>query len=326
MADEKTRFSARDSLACKYSASRLKYLEDPYLEPVFLALNDLNGTAPVRRSPIIHRGYYTRYECFTKVLDMFITSTESAKQIVFLGAGFDTLPLMAYKQSTEGIRTFEVDFPEVVRKKAEVFRSIPSIVDLLTTTEAGPMISPKYSRMGPHTFIGEDLRNSQAVISALAECGLDSNLPTLILSECVLVYMGREVTLNLCGGFAQYLQNEAVWMTYDMITPNDIYGRNMIRNLRAAGFEIPGITEFPTLAEQENRFLLTNWKAAKSCTMRDYYDRILPAACRERLFKLEMMDEVEEWNMLMEHYSLTIAVLKDGDGTGAYQEILAVIS
>lgn len=334
LADDKARFSAKDSLSCKYSAYRLKYFDDPYVEKVF---NELGGSTPIRRSPIIHRGYYTRYECFTKVLNLFLERTSQGnRQIVFLGSGFDTLTLTPYTgASATGIRTFEVDFPEIVNKKVEVFRAIPSITSLLTTEEALPMISPRFTRMGAHTFIGEDLRNSKGVVAALMECGLDSSVPTLILSECVLVYMGREVTLNLCGELAQFLSGDALWMTYDMISPSDVYGRNMIRNLQAAGFEIPGIKDFPTLEEQKNRFLHTGWATARSCTMRHYYDKLLPAPCRDRLFTLEMMDEVEEWNMLMEHYSLTIAAKGaaaleacegEGEGGGMLADILGIIA
>lgn len=327
-ADEKAKFSARDSLACKYSAWKLKYFDDPYVESVYAALNDSSGVAPVRRSPIIHRGYYTRFECFTKIIDGFLSGMEGiAKQVVFLGAGFDTLPLLAHRVSKAkagNLKTFEVDFPDVISKKASVFQSIPAVVELLSTQEPLSMISPRFTRIGSHTFIGEDLRNSGGTVHALLECGLDGSLPTLILSECVLVYMNKASTMGLCESLGAVLQSEALWVTYDMITPTDIYGRNMVRNLQAAGFEIPGIKDFPTLEDQKNRFLLTGWKAARSRTMRFYYDKILDTELRDRLFKLEMLDEVEEWNMLMEHYSLTIAskqelVVAEAEGEGEEQ-------
>ena len=113
-------------------------------------------------------------------------------------------------------------------------------------------------------------------------------------------------------------------MTYDMITPNDIYGRNMIRNLQGVGFEIPGIKDFPTLEDQKNRFLHTNWTEARACTMRQYYDALMQTTDeRERLFKLEILDEVEEWNMLMDHYALTIAA--KGVENDTVEDILSII-
>ena len=326
--DDKARFSAKDSLGCKYSASKLKYFEDPYIESVYTALNKTSSTAAIRRSPIIHRGYYTRYECFTRVLDAFLAQTEATnRQIVFLGAGFDTLSLSAYKHSNEGIRTFDVDFKEIMVKKYEIFKSIPAIVSLLgsnTETDISSNNGNNY-QLGCHSFISADLRQAKNVISALSESGFDSTLPTLFISECVLVYMEREYTLNLCSELLQYIQSNSIWITYDMINPNDMYGKSMIKNLQNSGFFIPGIQDFPNLNEQKNRFLLTGWNNSKSCTMRYYYDHILTNENHNNIIKLEILDEVEEWNILMEHYSLTIAVKYDGDNNTIYNDILDII-
>jgi len=132
-------------------------------------------------------------------------------------------------------------------------------------------------------------------------------VPTLVLSECVLVYMNKETTMQLATELGKIMHTDALWMTYDMINPDDVYGKNMIRNLRNVGFEIPGLKDFPTLEAQKERFLHTGWSDAHSCSMRFYYDKLLSQENKERISKLEIMDEVEEWNMLMEHYSLTIA-------------------
>jgi hypothetical protein len=46
---------------------------------------------PVRRSPIINRGYFSRWAAFRKLMSQFLLSgTSSKKQILSLGAGFDT--------------------------------------------------------------------------------------------------------------------------------------------------------------------------------------------------------------------------------------------
>lgn len=48
---------------------------------------------PLRRSPIINRGYFSRWAAFRKLLAQFLESGPPAqpkKQILSLGAGFDT--------------------------------------------------------------------------------------------------------------------------------------------------------------------------------------------------------------------------------------------
>jgi hypothetical protein len=43
---------------------------------------------------------------------------------------------------------------------------------------------------------------------------------------------------------------EAAWVSYDMVNPNDRFGRVMLENLRAAGHRVPGLLDFPTLEQQ----------------------------------------------------------------------------
>jgi len=310
--DEKTKFSARDSLGCKYSACRLGYFEDPLIEGVHAALNGTKGKPnQVRRSPIIHRGYYARNESFTKAMvEFFKVTAEGDRQVLFLGAGYDTTPLIPYQQHLQHVRTFEVDFPDVINSKMDILMSLPRFVSLLEgylTEEAGMRSTSSATVMGPHTFVSGDLRNAKSITSALLESNFDPEVPTLVLSECVLVYMNKETTMQLATELGKIMHTDALWMTYDMINPDDVYGKNMIRNLRNVGFEIPGLKDFPTLEAQKERFLLTGWSDAHSCSMRFYFDKLLSQENKERISKLEIMDEVEEWNMLMEHYSLTIA-------------------
>jgi tRNA wybutosine-synthesizing protein 4 len=358
-ADEKARFSAKDSLACKFSACKLGYFKDPYIEAVYNRLNPPGSSPPpARRSPIIHRGYYTRHEVFTKVTELFLQQTAHCpkRQILYLGAGYDTSPLITYHNTNTNVRTFEVDFKEVASKKFEIYSSIPCIVKLLednnqslpevpaydgkgsgsvrkmetvsedNEAETPVVLEPSCSShvasalsldnvfaLGPLSLIGEDMRDAGAVGAALQSAGFDSNAhtPTLVLSECVLVYMNKETTMRLSSELAGALQlSDAVWMTYDMIHPDDTYGRNMIKNLQQVGFDIPGIKDFPTLDAQKARFLDCGWVAANSCSMRHYFDKLMDDSLKEKLHKVEMLDEVEEWNMLMDHYSLTIAMLQ----------------
>lgn len=309
--DEKTKFSARDSLACKYSACRLGYFQDPLIEAVHASLNGTAGKPnQVRRSPIIHRGYYARNVSFTNgMMEFFNLTAEGDRQVLFLGAGYDTTPLIPYQQNLQRVRTFEVDFLDIINSKVDILKSIPGFMSLLSgyVTEGADVNVNSKTIIGPHTFISGDLRHAESVAAALLESGFDPDVPTLVLSECVLVYMDKESNMQLATELGKIMHNNALWMTYDMIKPDDVYGKNMIRNLRNVGFEIPGLTDFPTLEAQKDRFLLTGWGDAHSCNMRFYYDKLLSIECKERISKLEMMDEVEEWNMLMEHYSLTIA-------------------
>jgi len=165
--------------------------------------------------------------------------------------------------------------------------------------------------------------------------GFDRSAPTLILSECVLVYMDCAVSSYLCQSLLTFLQNNdtkanpiCIWASYDMVNPYDKFGETMLANIRRRGLPIPGFTQFPTLSSQENRFitikdalLFSNryrW-ICKSRTMLDIYNRnlesigVISAQERLRVEKLEMLDEVEEWNLLMSHYCMTVLVISHAE-------------
>ena len=80
--DSKVKYSAIDSLLCKYSSSSLNYFSLPYLKNIYCKLNNYDGRfklnhTVIRKSPIIHRGYYVRHHSFTTVLSQFINLTRS---------------------------------------------------------------------------------------------------------------------------------------------------------------------------------------------------------------------------------------------------------
>ena len=94
----------------------------------------------------------------------------------------------------------------------------------------------------------------------------------------------------------------------------------MLSNLTTAGHNIPGLTDYPTLDAQQDRFLQLRgyekddntkeqqyWKKVKACTMLQAYNDFIPLTEKERIKKLEIFDEIEEWELIMNHYSLTLA-------------------
>lgn len=280
--DEKARYSAVDSLFCKHSASSLKYFQNPFISNIYNKLikdNNIDTTKAIRRSPIIHRGYYTRNVSFTNILKQFLNTIplsndttdnkEFTSQIVYLGPGFDTISLIPFIESSNAskIKTFEIDYPEIIKKKIEFYSSDKEIMNILsnvsssivtndnTNVNTNVNINTIMKSLSPNlTLIGHDLRDTTSIISLLEQSDFNCNLPTLILSECVLVYIEKEYILNLCHEFSKILLHNSIWVTYDMINPYDIYGKHMIKNLEAVGFAIPGIKDFPTLANQCLRF------------------------------------------------------------------------
>ncbi len=272
----------------------------------------------------MNRGYYARMQSMNKILNTFLETTNSGhRQIINLGSGFDSSSLLPYSQGYERLRTFEVDFATIITKKTEILLSIPAVVTLLcgdqtsgsaslTSSEHKQNISSSVCRIGPVSFISQDLRNAQSIVSDLLVAGLDVSQPTLVISECVLVYVNKEHVSELCSALGAFLQGPAAWLTYDMVHPQDLYGATMARNLKAMGFHIPGFADYPSLEAQRQRFLETGWSECGSSSMLRFYDTqvrdALSEAEQRRVAQIEVFDEFEEWNLLMGHYSLTVSL------------------
>jgi hypothetical protein len=87
-----------------------------------------------------------------------------------------------------------------------------------------------------------------------------------------------------------------------MYDPNDRFGQMMVKNFNMMGCPLVGIYKYPNLKDQFTRFENCGWKATECLTMaKIYYESIEPEE-RKKIEKLEMLDELEEWNLIMSHY------------------------
>ena len=75
------------------------------------------------------------------------------------------------------------------------------------------------------------------------------------------------------------------------------------------GLYVPGLQEHRNVSAQQTRFTENGWQFAKSCSMMTFYQHVVSTYQKRYINRVEMLDEVEEWFMLMEHYVLTASVL-----------------
>lgn len=57
-------------------------------------------------------------------------------------------------------------------------------------------------------------------------------VPTLFLSECVLIYMKEEHSAAVVRWASTF--NSALFVTYEQILPDDAFGRMMLKNLQVS--------------------------------------------------------------------------------------------
>eukprot|EP00466_Bigelowiella_natans_P004770 jgi/Bigna1/92490/estExt_fgenesh1_pm.C_270011 len=251
-------------------------------------------------------------------------------QIVCLGAGFDTTFFKVRKAGFKGFRYIEADLPDIAQRKAHIIRATAELRSLAGLDdeegeEAGgdeekdpskKKVKRKKIQADIHTqnyhLVSCDLRDPKALDVAMEKCGADFSIPTLFLSECVLIYLEPKYSTGVIawaskkssngGGFGRFV-------CYEQIRPDDPFGQIMIQNLQGRGCALRSLKAYPTLEAQVKRYRDCGWTDAQSFDMNTVYSKILDPKDKARIEKLEMFDEFEEWHLFGAHYALTIGTV-----------------
>nr|CCA22082.1 leucine carboxyl methyltransferase putative [Albugo laibachii Nc14] len=318
--------TALDASICKLSASSIGYYKDPFI-PFFVK------NTPSRRMPLINRGYYARVMAIREIVERYITAYASQQrkvQIVVLGAGFDTLYFRLCVEKGHLVRAskcsyFELDFPEITMQKLRIIRRRAQLQTLLHFESEDELQRSIVGHSGElHTpdsayhLIPCDLRAWDTTQDQLAQAGLDPSLPTLIVSECVLIYMETAFSEKLIQWAADTLK-DAHFVLYEQIEPHDPFGKVMMQNIKARGCVLKSIYAFPSKAAQIERFQAHQFQHVSCLDMNQVYYKFLDPKDRQEKEKLEIFDEVEEFHLLQAHYCIVVASQVDSIGAQSIQ-------
>eukprot|EP00571_Detonula_confervacea_P012026 CAMPEP_0172307094 /NCGR_PEP_ID=MMETSP1058-20130122/8021_1 /TAXON_ID=83371 /ORGANISM="Detonula confervacea, Strain CCMP 353" /LENGTH=499 /DNA_ID=CAMNT_0013019167 /DNA_START=12 /DNA_END=1511 /DNA_ORIENTATION=- len=200
-------------------------------------------------------------------------------------------------------------------------------------------------------LIGHDLRSSPATLFETLthpRHQYDRSMPTLFVLECVMMYLPEEASWDLLrhladspispppssSGMPQDDDDSSstspfvAVVVYDPIPSNDRFGQRMIDNLQRAGItgrKDPGsssdgdkrpqlsLERTRTLSDQLTKLTQSGFDVAVGCDMMNAYDHgILSMDDRRRAARCEMLDELEEFVLLMKHYCLLVGVSSKG--------------
>ncbi|KAG5851677.1 hypothetical protein ANANG_G00054190 [Anguilla anguilla] len=262
------------SVVSKVSAAAQGYFLDDFLKSFVCKVS--------RRAPLINRGYYVRWKAVDHCVKQFLRVTEDCprRQVLSLGAGFDSLYFRLHAEGAmERVVVFEVDFPDVARRKAALINGSDHLKDALK--DWGPSPSPP---TGPVTIssdqyrlLGVDVRAEGAVEEALSRAGLQWSAPTLLLSEVVLTYVDAQRSDAVIGWAAR-------------LFPQSLF-----------------VIHYPNTAAQRQRFLDRGWERCTCLDMNQFYLDLVPEKERCRVENLEPFDEFEEWHQKCSHYFILTA-------------------
>jgi tRNA wybutosine-synthesizing protein 4 len=205
-----------------------------YYQDRFLRLFRPSYPPPPAMSPLISRGYFTRVRALELIVQAFERqvlattagpSSTPSINLVLLGAGLDTLFFRleeqhekeeekgALPQEALTRHYYEVDFAPVVQYKALCLRADKDMCQWLDVVEPGasPDDAPRagvvlarstssgttHNKRSSYALLAGDLADTAALEATFTHVGMDWSLPTLLIAECVLVYMEPEASQRL---------------------------------------------------------------------------------------------------------------------------------
>lgn len=173
--------------------------------------------------------------------------------------------------------------------------------DAKIDVKGGTIISDKYC------LIPSDLRDINQLAANLDKARLDPQAPTFVLMECVMAYLEGEATKKLLRWITHKFDTCAL-VIYDMVGPNDPFGQQLVLNVESRGCPLPGIRSFPSVESHLNLMWQGGFDASGTSSMREVYEKYIEAKERERVERIEPLDEFEEWNLIMSHYCISYGV------------------
>jgi O-methyltransferase involved in polyketide biosynthesis len=287
--------TAHDACSRRVHCVAKGYLDDQFVR---LFARDLT----IVNSPLMNRGSWLRAMAFENMVYRFSQAHGGAPiQVVSLGAGVDTLYFRLRQRNNIAFAKFiEIDLPDLIEEK----RGVIHRHDELSSLAAGDVY---------HAVAG-DLADADAV-AAILQPLIDPAAPTLLIAECVFVYIPAPAVQALLATLAHLFVGDLMLVNYDVIEPNDRFGSMMIENLKERGIHLSGIAGAPTIASHAERAKSLGFTSVRAVTMKGLYLTV-PRETQVALNKLEMIDDWDEWNLVHEHYAFVIA-WRGGDGTPA---------
>lgn len=289
-----------EALRAKKSAVALHYYPDAFISYIV--------PEKPKRDFIMNRGYWSRSMVFRGMIDKFVR--EGGRQVVNLGCGLDTIGFWALGLSKE-LRFFESDLVGVVRQKRDLIEKNKELRGKLEelagklSFEKGHVASPRY------VLFEADLNAPETLPEKLAAAGVDAKQPTLVLAECVLVYLQPQSLPKLRAFWLNFFTEVAV-VDYEMIGDESNFSKIMLKNFANSGIPLLAISQYSSIEKIKNEYLSEGFPRVEALNMREIYYEKLNEEERKRVNKLEWADELEEFDLIQSHYFASVACKGEG--------------
>lgn len=236
-------------------------------------------------------------------MDGFLASFPGRKtQIISLGAGSDTryFRLMS-RDGPPDVLYHELDFASNTQQKIRRIRFSMGLRQHIAALDSTSSTETELHSASYHIH-ALDLRHLAS--SPLPH--IDATLPTLLLSECCLIYLRPDEADAVVDHFTRTAfpaSTPLALILYEPINPFDAFGQVMVENLRSQNIVMQTLHQYGSLDLQRERLRAHGFTTgAEALDLHEVYDRWTEEEEKERVGRLEMLDEVEELDMLLKHY------------------------
>ncbi|KIN08504.1 hypothetical protein OIDMADRAFT_23294 [Oidiodendron maius Zn] len=318
--DQTIQATDTDAAVSRLSAVALGYLDDPYAQYF------VHG-AGTRRLPIINRGTYARTTAIDALVEAFLSLPESSsrkKQIISLGAGTDTRYFRLRAQNRHhNLIYHEFDYPSVCAAKYRIVEAdIPALDGESLVLESGEAVlgngEPQWSLLSSVNVEPDlryichplDLRRLPSLESTTSIRGLQTDIPTLIISECCLCYLDVTDATAVIKWFVEKIAEVGI-VLYEPVGPDDAFGQMMTDNLAARGITMPTVQRYKSITLQKERLAELGFREEEggggndAVSVEHIWQTWVTDEERARVDSLEGLDEIEEWQMLARHYAVS---------------------
>jgi tRNA wybutosine-synthesizing protein 4 len=286
---EAVQSTSNDALKTKISCVLCNYYKDPfilYMEP---------GMNHKKFLPLINRGTYCRVYAINSKLHEILNNFRKLEEyknskinIIILGSGFDTTYFNLMSEGYKNIEVFEYDYKKIIDKKLQYISKHKQLSEIINKNKNN------------YHLIDCDITNKKLFSESLSKIKSDENDLTIVICECLLVYIDKDVTIEMLSNINNTFSNVYI-LEYDLIGPDDPFGKEMIDNLKNRDINLRGFNEVKNVQDQIDRLKEAKFEDINIVDMYYVYFKLLPIEDRRRIERLELMDEFEELNLLQKH-------------------------
>ena len=281
--------TSNDALKTKISCVLCNYYQDPFIllmEP---------GHNHKKFLPLMNRGTYCRVYAINSKLHEILDNwkkldefKDSKINIIILGSGFDTTYFNLMAEGYTNLEVYEYDYKNIIEKKLKYISKYKQLSEIVSKNNNN------------YHLIDCDITNKKLFSESLNKISNNENDLTIVICECLLVYIDKDITVEMLSNINNTFNNVYI-LEYDLIGPDDPFGKEMVDNLRNRDINLRGFNEVKNVKDQIERLKEAKFEDVHIVDMYYVYFKLLPVEERRRIERLELMDEFEELNLLQKH-------------------------